>query len=71
MMDDNITLCFANLSEGIHYLSCSICTLYTLPIVCPLMGHFRWPIMIEARLLENHRIRTTQEVRSTLLNTVY
>ena len=28
MMDYNITLCIANLSDGIHYLSCSICTLY-------------------------------------------
>lgn len=55
------------LTESITYRVQYVhCTLY-----CPLMGHFRWPKMIEARLLENHRIRTTQEVRSTLLNTVY
>ena len=28
MMDNNITLCMANLSDRTHYLSCSICTRY-------------------------------------------
>ena len=37
MMDNNITLCMANLSDRTHYLSCSICTLY---IVLPSDGTF-------------------------------
>ena len=37
MMDYNVTLSIANLSDGILYLSCSICTLY---IVLPSDGTF-------------------------------